>query len=117
MSEIASTKLNNSKHFKEYCDRWKLRKTIDDFSDYVYQETIHEVWPAYSFTHSVIDDYNLGDSSIMFCLGSDRVKDYLLQKVEESFDVKRVIRGVNLTIEFLEWLLTVPESERDEVGY
>ena len=107
----------DTKDFKEYSDKFGLKKAIDDFSDYVYQETIHEVWPAYSFAHSVIDDYNLGDSSIMFCLGSDRVKDYLLQKVEESFDVKRVTWGVNLTIEFLEWLLTVPESERDEVGY
>lgn len=106
----------DAKDFKEYTDRWGLQKAIDDFSDYVYKETLHEIWPAYSFAHVVIDDYNLSDGSIMFCLESDRVKDYLLQKVKETSDVKRVVWGIQLTIEFLEWLLTVPKSKRDEVG-
>lgn len=71
-------------------------------------EAFLEEWPdaAYGPGHIVLDDCNLGDGHIQFCLDkldTYRARDYSTEHTAEELAATR---------EFLEWLLTIPEDDR-----
>lgn len=100
-----------------------LHYTLEWFDDFVYHYTHHVVKPSWSFAHIVIDDYNLADGHIKFCL--ERVDDYFCERFlelglegyneNEDWFYWDLVNGVCLTVEFLEWLLTIDEDERENV--
>lgn len=64
----------------------RVNKLVDAFVELYPQE-------AYGFAHIVLDDYNLSDGHILWCLGLEVPK-------------------LNQTVMFLQFLLSIPESER-----
>lgn len=92
---------------------------IDDFTSPHY-------WPTSvgSFAHIVLDDYNLEDGSIDFCLHPDRIDAYLKLKEESLFKymndyvdgLNSMVEILNMSIEiimFLNWLKSLPEEIRE----
>ena len=65
-------------------------------------------WPeaAYGPAHIVVDDYNVGDEHVWFCL--DRLESY----DPKDYASEHTPEELAATKKLLEWLLTVPESER-----
>ena len=106
--------------YQWYYDRYGLMDTLRWFDDYVYENTYHAVRPSSSFAHIVIDDYNLADDHIRFCL--EKADDYFCERFlelglegyneNEDWFYWDLVNGVCSTVEFLEWLLTIDEDER-----
>lgn len=101
-----------------------LIETIDLFDKYVLSTTDNIVWPCYSFAHIVLDDFNLEDWHIKWCLENEQVNEYLIDKLRyvldeytnyDNYDYWLLVEGADLTIQFLEWLLTVPEEVREAI--
>jgi hypothetical protein len=78
---------------------WMRR--IDDFN---------ERWPEapYGPAHIVLDDYNVLDGHVWFCL--DRLERY----DPADYPSEHTQEERKATKELLEWLLRVPEEERDQ---
>jgi hypothetical protein len=55
---------------------------------------------CYTFGHIVLDDYNLGDSSIAVCLEYEAIKESKLSEMEQA------------VLALLQWLQTIPEDIR-----
>lgn len=118
--------MNTPSHWQQSFDTKGLITTINDFCDYAIVET--SVDPAYSFAHIALDDYNLSNGDIEWCLHNDRVNEYLMNRYSElpehaidhtsdnywdNYAYWGLIDGVQLTIDFMNWLMTIPEDERD----
>lgn len=116
--------------YQDHYECHGLLDTLKWFDDYVYEHSHQIVRPSWSFAHIVIDDYNLGDASITFCL--DRADEYFCERFLdfglmgcniysdnewENWLYWDLVNGVCLIVDFLEWLLTIDEDERDNVGY
>jgi len=86
---------------------------------------------GYSFAHIVIDDKNLGDRNILFCLQPAGIADIMKQRLRDKFGEYRELstlqewelsiyreemRHMAEVIDLLNWLLDVNEDIRDEVG-
>lgn len=124
--------LDTPESWQRAYDRGWIQTLLEEFDTYVHGLTNHVFWPAYSYlAHSIIDDYNLDDESIKRALSgewqnealikhtNDMFKDYAeeidctTEKQWESWPYRNMIKGFELTVRFLEFLLTIPESERD----
>lgn len=109
--------------YQRYYDHNGLMSALDWFDYFVYTYSHHVVKPSSSFAHIVIDDYNLADGHIRFCL--DRADDYFCRRFlelglegyneNEDWFYWDLVNGVCLTVEFLEWLLTIDEDERENI--
>lgn len=82
----------------------------------------------FSFAHIVLDDYNLSDAHIHWCLRQDSINEwfnYNLARCDpdtcnpdshnswERWRYDELTELRDATIEMLRWLLTVPESMRE----
>lgn len=87
-------------------------------------------WVAgYSFAHIALDDYNLDDYSIDFCLNEERISECVNYRISLRYDPLPDYESLpvwersylddeyelrDTTISLLEWLRKTPESERDD---
>jgi hypothetical protein len=100
-----------------------VKKAIDDI-------TARDWQTGYSFAHSVIDDMNLGDGDILYCLRPSWIAEVMNQRLKDEFgfDVefdklekwqwgiyKKQIEHMSELVDLLNWLLDVPEEIRDMV--
>lgn len=86
---------------------------------------------GYTFAHIVIDDHNLGDGSILYCLRPSWIAEVMNEKIAdlsrgqdvpaidqmESWQLQiyqQPIRQMAEVIDLLNWLLDVPEDVRDD---
>lgn len=101
-----------------------LLETISLFDNHVRTVTNDIVQPCYSFAHIVLDDFNLEDWHIKWCLDNEHINEYLIDKLRyvldeytnyDNYDYWLLVEGADLTIQFLEWLLTVPEETREAI--
>lgn len=102
-----------------------VKKALKEISDWDWET-------GYSFAHIVIDDDNLGDGSILFCLRPSWIAEVMNQRIKDAFHGRDVdfnkletwewgiyqqqIEHMAEVIDLLNWLLAVPEEVRDEVG-
>ena len=119
--------MNNESQWQQSFDTKGLIATINDFCDYVGCET--GIAPEFSFAHIALDDLNLSDGDIEWCLDNERVNTFLMNTYNdwlplgmidhtsdnswENCDYWDLINGTQLVIDFMKWLLTIPEDERD----
>lgn len=86
---------------------------------------------GYSFAHIVIDDMNLGDRNILYCLQPDNIANIMKQRLRDKFRKDRELstlqdwelsiyreemRHMAEIVDLLNWILDVPEEVRNEVG-
>lgn len=107
-----------------------LIETLHVFNDFVIEDTHNRVWPSCSFAHCVLDDYNLSDGDIKGCLQDEQINEWLISKLNDiyyedfdsiqegddeyrSFDYWELVDGAQLTIDFMNWLMTIPMEIRD----
>lgn len=121
------TKQDFTKYYKEH----GLLKTIDDFCEYVSRN--YTVSPTGTFAHIALDDYNLSDGHLNFCLESDQIREWFYQAYKdnlgyavdytsdntwENYRWYELIEATEIIILFLEWLKTIPIEVRDHLdGY
>lgn len=104
---------------------------IDRFCDDPAWDGINLVsFPRCTFGHIVLDDYNLGDGHIEFCLQDEQVERWVKFELDDcgieygidpstldvvqQWDYEKVIRSRDKVKSFLEWLLEIPEVIRDD---
>lgn len=84
-----------------------------------------------SFAHIVLDDYNLGDRSILFCLQQDRITKWVDREILDTYEkpipdpsvleewerywYDDIMEMRDEIIIFLRWLLHTSEDERSQV--
>jgi len=105
--------------------RAEVIKRIQVFTDYA---NYPDIMPDYSFAHIVLADFNLGDGHIKWCLEQEQIDQWVSYITEEvkkrltnrnneyslNYDLAEIERVKNDTIEFLNWLLTIPENIRED---
>lgn len=125
-NHINKTKLN-PKNYQKYYKQYGLINLFHLFTDVVSTTLLYIGFnPGYSFAHIVIDDYNIYDGHIQFCL--DRADEYFQDKLKDlnpeyanpdaieswqRWELDMLIESCLITMEFLEWLLTIDEDERE----
>ena len=57
-------------------------KMIDEFCS-AHEESAAGIMPGYCFEHIVLDDYNLYDSNIDFCLEKERIAEWIYDKAKD----------------------------------
>lgn len=122
--------MNTAQDWQKSLEEKGLIETMHIFSNHVHETTNGMFWAGYSFAHIVIGDYNLEDGSIKWCLENEQVNDWLIHKLTDihyeefdsiqegddeylSYDYWSLVDGTQLTIDFMQWLLTISEYERD----
>lgn len=85
---------------------------------------------GFSFAHIVLDDYNLDNGSILFCLEPKRVADWTNGRIESYFgkgrtlqqlekwewdSYKEIVQMSAEIVDLLSWLLNVPEEIRRQL--
>lgn len=120
--------MKTSQDFQECYEKYGLLETIQRFVDFVEKETHHFVYPSFtSIGHVILDDYNWDDMFIEHALEDERINEHLIYQFSqlpeeeadylsdndwENFAYWALIEGTELIIEFLKWMLTIPEEER-----
>lgn len=85
---------------------------------------------GYSIAYIVIDDKNLSDADILYCLRPSWIAEVMNQKLKDEFDFEpnpvelnpfqleiyeKIIRHMAEVIDLLNWLLEVPISIREQL--
>lgn len=120
--------MKTPQEFQVYYEKHGLLETIEKFEDFVEKETHRFVYPGYtSIGHVILDDYNWDDVFIEHALKDERINEHLIYQFSqlpeeeadylsdndwENFAYWALIEGTELIIEFLKWMLTIPEEER-----
>lgn len=73
--------------------------------------------PEYSFAHIVLDDYNLSDGNIRFCLKTEHITEWITE-IAPRWDhtpeaLAYMIEHAAYIVRFLGYLLSIPESIRE----
>lgn len=109
----------------KFCSGEEIAEIVEDEI-----ESFNAKYPdaRFSFAHIVLDDYNLLDGHIHWCLRQDSINEwfnYNLARCEpdacnpdshnswERWRYDELTELRDATIEMLRWLLTVPESMRE----
>lgn len=102
-----------------------VEKALDEITEWDWQT-------GYSFAHIVIDDHNLSDKDILYCLMPHQVANVMNQRLKDEFGYipdlfesslstqelglyEKQIRHMLEVIDLLNWLLCVPEKVRNEI--
>jgi hypothetical protein len=85
-------------------------------------ETHHAMLPDFSFAHIALSDYNLADGHIDFCLDLNQILPWFYARVRdhkffvnEQAAISETVGEVNVIVEFLNYLKTIPEPIREGV--
>lgn len=104
--------------------------TEDDVKKALKEITEWDWTTGYSFAHVVIDDENLSDADILYCLRPSWVAEVMNQKLRDEFGFEpdfekletwqhpiyeKVIQHMAEVIDLLNWLLEVPISVREQI--
>lgn len=104
--------------------------TEDDVITALEEITRWDWTTGYSFAHSVIDDHNLSDIDILYCLRPSWIAEVMNQKLKDEFEFipepqklnlqeqyvyENIIRHMAEVIDLLNWLLEVPISIREQI--
>lgn len=100
-----------------------LEFVIDFFNTVTHRHYPEMPSPEFSFAHIVLDDYNLGEEHINFCL--DRMLDWFYSMYQEldavdytstnfweNYNWFLLVDYTAKIVEFLEWLKTIPSDIR-----
>jgi hypothetical protein len=105
--------------------------TIDDVRKALEEIVAWDWKTGYTFAHIVIDDHNLGDGSILYCLRPAWIAEVMTQKIKDHLRghdmpsledmepwqlqiYRQPIQQMAEVIDLLNWLLDVPEDVRDD---
>ena len=106
--------------------------TVTDVQKALEEITEWDWTTGYSFAHIVIDDKNLSNRDILFCLQPNQIASVMNDRLEQQFgcipdlfsnpmsepDIslyEKQIKHMAEVIDLLNWLLDVPENIRGEV--
>ncbi len=103
--------------------------TIKDIEKSLEEITDWDWTTGYTFGHIVIDDKNLEDGHILFCLNPNRIAETMNQVIKDRFghieldklepwdmgDYEDIIRHMAELVDLLNWLLNVPIEIRQQI--